>query len=122
MKLICPKFLTKEYENLLPYIVKMKIDIQGVARDPEESFGEKLIRYKKFLPGIICKTKQILTAHFDKNFSLKFLGKIVSLALVGLLVALLVCADIEWVENEYTGWNPQTRWNNVSECFASGSF
>ena len=56
MKLICPKFLTKEYENLLPYIVKMKIDIQGVARDPEESFGEKLIRYKKFLPGIICKT------------------------------------------------------------------
>ena len=35
----------------------MKIDIQGVARDSEESFGEKLIRYKKFLPGIICKTK-----------------------------------------------------------------
>ena len=69
MKLICPKFLTKEYENLLPYIVKMKIDIQGVARDPEESFGEKLIRYKKFLPGIICKTKQILTAHFRRKFS-----------------------------------------------------
>jgi len=47
----------------------MKIDIQGVARDPEESFGEKLIRYKKFLPGIICKTKQILTAHFRQKFS-----------------------------------------------------
>ena len=45
----------------------MKIDIQGVARDPEESFGEKLIRYKKFLPGIICKTKQILTAHFRQK-------------------------------------------------------
>ena len=60
MKLICPKFVTKEYENLLSYIVKMKIDIQGVPRDPEETCGEKLIRYKKFLPGIICKitTKQ----------------------------------------------------------------
>ena len=60
MKLICSKFLTKEFENLLSYIIKMKIDIQGVARDPEESLGEKLIRYKKFLPGIICKPKWIL--------------------------------------------------------------
>ena len=56
-------------KNLLPYIVKMKIDIQGVARDPEESFGEKLIRYKKFLPGIICKTQKILTAHFRQKNS-----------------------------------------------------
>ena len=34
----------------------MKIDIQGAAReDSEESLGEKLVRLKKFLPGIICK-------------------------------------------------------------------
>ena len=71
MKLIWPKFVTKEYENLLPYIVKMKIDIQGVARDPEESFGEKLIRYKKFLPGIICKTKPKLTVKL-RSFSAEF--------------------------------------------------
>ena len=33
----------------------MKIDIQGAARDSEETLGEKLQRFKTFLPGIICK-------------------------------------------------------------------